>query len=205
MSIILIFIKSIYFKGIIYKKQNHIIVVRLPMGDTEHLNSYYIKKWSLLFNLINKVLSKCSLYIQGGLNVENTLNTIEHWFWYNEINTIPKHDWLILNLGSPKISQPWTQPHLQIKYLRFILNGGWTTELLKVAQPKLVTLTLFPEKLKTLVFNLLLTRIIFHSSISVFFIGKWGADPLQNFVTIPNNVTGSNSCPKVGSTDIKKR
>lgn len=42
------------------------------------------------------------------------------------------------------------------------------------------------------------TRKTFHSSRRTFFMGKWGAEPLQNFVTIPNRVTAKHSSPIIG-------
>lgn len=39
------------------------------------------------------------------------------------------------------------------------------------------------------------TRTIFHKSSRTFFMGKWGADPLQNLVTMPNSFTAKSSSP----------
>ena len=45
----------------------------------------------------------------------------------------------------------------------------------------------------------------FHRRSNVFFIGKCGAEPLQNLVTIPNRLTGSSSWPNVVSTVIREK
>ena len=46
------------------------------------------------------------------------------------------------------------------------------------------------------------TRTTFHSNSKTFFIGKWGAVPLQNFVTIPNKIIVKLSSPPIGSPGI---
>lgn len=47
-----------------------------------------------------------------------------------------------------------------------------------------------------------LTSEIFHNNNRTFFIGKCRAEPAQNLVIIPNNLTDSNSSP-IGASEIK--
>ncbi len=50
-----------------------------------------------------------------------------------------------------------------------------------------------------------LTRTTFHSSNKTFFMGKCGAEPLQNLVTIPNRVTLRHSSPTIGIAAQKSK
>lgn len=49
-----------------------------------------------------------------------------------------------------------------------------------------------------------LTSILFHNSNNTFFIGKWGAWPLQNLVTILKSMTEMGSLLKRGDPRLKK-
>lgn len=50
-----------------------------------------------------------------------------------------------------------------------------------------------------------LTSMLFHKSNNTFFIGKWGACPLQNLVTIPKSMTEMGSLLNRGEPTLEKQ
>lgn len=59
-------------------------------------------------------------------------------------------------------------------------------------------------RLRVVADTLYLTRILFHNSNNTFFIGKWGAWPLQNLVTILKSMTEIGSLLKRGDPGLER-